>query len=235
MKHHSLVTALLGAAALLTGCGGGGTGGYMPMMNLSSAPGEMALVNFLQAAHQNMLNASYSGNNYSLTVSFAPNAGTTTFNGSAPAYSTVETVTLSKNGTVVTTGVSTAYFLLNPYMPLGQVASSGSPYAVVVTSSPLPTTISVGTSGAFDTLTYYHDSTKATIDADESISYSVMANNSTTLLFCLNSTFSNVTAQGMTDGLANGTENDCYTVDATGTANVSSITVTVAGTMLTFQ
>ena len=96
MKHHLWVTAFLVAAALLTACGGGGygggSGGYMPTMNLSSAPGEMALVNFLQAAHQNMLNASYSGSNYSLTVNFAPNAGTTTFNGSAPAYSTVETV-----------------------------------------------------------------------------------------------------------------------------------------------
>jgi hypothetical protein len=233
MKHRSLIILL----ALLSGCGGGGYGGSSGGggMNLSSAPGETALVAYQQASHQNTLNASSSGNSFSLQVSSVPNSGTTTFNGSSPAYSTTDTVTLSENGTLIATNISTSYFLLNPFVPLGKVSSTGTPYAVVASSSPLPTTLTVGGSGAVDTLTYYHDSTKSTIDADETVTYSVMANNSTTLIVCLNSTISGVTTQGMADGLANDSESDCYTVDAAGNVALTSITVMVNGTTLTFM
>ena len=204
-------------------------------MNLSSAPGEAALVGFVQSSHQYTLTATNSGNTYTAQVSNAPNSGTTTFNGSAPAYSTVQTVTISQNGAVIGNKITTEYYLLNPYVGLGNVTSTGSPYSVVMSFSALPATVTVGGSGAFDTVTYYHDSTKAVLDADETITYTVMANNSTTLLVCLDSTISNVTAQGMADGMANSTESDCYTVDASGTAALHSITVTVGGVTLTFM
>jgi len=48
-----------------------------------------------------------------------------------------------------------------------------------------PTTLNVGTTGPVDNLTYYHDSTMA-IDANETGTYSIEVNNSTTLLMCLN-------------------------------------------------
>jgi hypothetical protein len=44
-----------------------------------------------------------------------------------------------------------------------------------------------------------------------------------------------VTATGTADGLAAGTETDCYTVDASGNAALFTITVTVGGVTLKFQ
>ncbi len=238
MKSYNLVTAIALPMILVSGCGGGGYGGggggYVT--NLSSAPGEAALAAYVQASHSTTLHATdSSGNSWTLQLSTAANAGTTTFNGIANAYSTVDTVTLDKNGTLVATNTSTSYFLLNPYVPLGKVSSSGTPYGVVTSSFPLPTTVTVGNSGAFDNLTYYHDTTQAVVDADEMATYSVEANNSTTLLTCFNTVISSVTAQGTADGLAAGTETDCYTVNAAGTAALFSITVTASGITLKFQ
>jgi hypothetical protein len=65
--------------------------------------------------------------------------------------------------------------------------------------------------------------------------YSVSVNNSTTLLVCFDATISGVTMTGTADGLAAGTETDCYTVDASGNTALVSITVTVNGVTLKFQ
>jgi hypothetical protein len=73
------------------------------------------------------------------------------------------------------------------------------------------------------------------MDASESTTYSVMANNSTTLIVCLDSQISGVTAQGTMDGLADGSESDCFTEDAMGNVALLSITLNVAGTTLTFR
>lgn len=61
-----------------------------------------------------------------------------------------------------------------------------------------------------------------------------MANDASTLLFCLDATTSDVTAQGATDGLADGSESTCYTVDAAGDVTLTSISLTVSGMALTF-
>jgi hypothetical protein len=49
------------------------------------------------------------------------------------------------------------------------------------------------------------------------------------------STITGVTAQGSDDGVANGTESDCYTVNASGTADLASIALTVNGVALNFK
>src|SRR5947199_9957722 len=170
MKRYALPTAIGLTMAALPGCGGGGytAAGSGGGMNLASAPGEAALAAYVQANHSATLHATDSaGNSWTLQYATTASANTTTFNGTVNAHSTVDTVTLDKNGAQVGTNTSTSYFLLNPYVPLGKVSSGGTPYGVVASSSPLPTTITVGGSGAFDTLTYYHDSTQAVMDADE--------------------------------------------------------------------
>ena len=249
MRYRQSLTALCVSLSLVGGCGGGGYGGSGGLGggggggygggggggNLTSAPGEASINAYFQAAHQSMLSAKDSSmNSWTLQFNRAPNASFTTFNGSANAYSTVNTVTINKNGMPVANSVSTDYFLLNPFVPLGSVASGGTPYAVV-TSSMVPTSFTVGTPGSFENLTYYHDSTKAAVDINGAVSYTVTANNSTTLLVCLNAVLSNVTPQGTMDGLADGTETDCYTVNAAGSATLVSVTVTVSNATLKFQ
>lgn len=234
MKRIALIFSLLTVSAC--GGGGGGTGGTIAPANLSSAPGEATLVAYLQASHQTTLSATdTSGNSYTVQLNSASNAGTTTFNGSAPAYSTVDTIAFQKNGALVESGTSTSFYLLNPYVPLGETYSTGSPFALVSAYSPFPTTLNVGDAGSVATLTYYHDSTMAAVDASEEDTYTVEANNTATLLMCLNSVISNVTAQGGQDGLADSSESDCYSVDAAGNAVLVSIAVTVNGVTLNFM
>lgn len=233
---RSSITVVLVSAAFLGSCGGGGGYGSSmppPPMNLSSAPGESAMVSYLQASHQYALNQQGSGM-YSLQFSSVPNNGTTTFDGMGPAYSIVETVSVSANGMAIGSGTTTLYFLLNPYVPLGEVSSVGTPYGVVSSTNPFPATLSVGDAGTLDTETLFHDATMAAVDGTLTVTYTVTANNSSTLLFCLDSTTSAVTAQGTTDGLANGSESICYTVDAAGNVALDSISVTVGGMPLKF-
>jgi hypothetical protein len=243
MKPHSNIIALSVTVAFLAGCGGGGGGGSggSPSVSpaaattLPSAPGETAFASYLQASHQYTLKASNGGHSYTLFVSRVPNAGTGKFNGSAPAYSSVDSVTLEDNGAVVSKSSSTDYYLLNPYVPLGKVASTGSPYGIVSSSTPLPMDLQVGASGDVDSLTYYHDPTMSTVDADETETYSVESNDTTTLLLCMDSTITNVTTQGTADDVVDDAESDCYTVDAAGKAALVSIALTVNGTTLRFQ
>ena len=176
-----------------------------------------------------------SSNTDTLQLDQVANAGTTIFNGSGPAYSSTATVTLSQNGTVVASAVDTSYFLLNPIMPLGKVNSTGSPYAIVTSSTPIPMTLTVGASGSFDNFTYYHDSTKSVIDAMEASTYTVSANDSMSLQYCVKSVISGTTAQGTADGMGDSSENDCYDVTAAGVATLVSVAVTVNGSTLTFK
>lgn len=243
MKPGSLIIVSSICATLVAGCGGGGGNGSSQAppvspaaaTNLSSAPGAMAMATYRQGAHKYTLKASNGANSYTLRVSNVPNAGTTKFNGAAPAYSSVDTVTLDENGVMIANSVSTDYFLLNPYVLLGRVSATGSPYGVVISSSPLPTTLEVGSSGDMDSLTDYHDSSMSMLDAQEDDTYSVKANNTTTLLLCEDSSITNVTAQGTADDLVDDSENDCYKVDAGGNAALISVTLTVNGVTLTFE
>jgi hypothetical protein len=191
---------------------------------------------YLQGQHETWLNATSSGASYSLVVLDKPNTGTSTFNGSAPAYSTEVTMTVAKAGDMFQANfASTNYFLLNPYVPLGNVYANGTPYALVNSPSPLPTTLTVGSSGTIETAFIYHDSTQAVADGNMSIAYSVKPNNASTILFCLETEVSGVTLQGTSDGLVNGTETDCYSVSATGTVNLVSVAMTVGGVALNFH
>ena len=206
------------------------------LVNLSSAPGESALVRYLQTAHQYLLSATDAGgNSYQVQLGSAPVSGTTTFNGHAPAYSKVDTVNFYKNGVLLANSVSTSYFLLNPYMPLGKIASTGIPYEAVTSSTPFPATLNVGGSGSLDAITVYHSASRSVVDAEEADSYVVAANNSTSLSLCQITVISGTTAQGTNDGLANSTERDCYTVDAAGTIALISTSISVAGGTLTFR
>lgn len=224
---------------ILTACGGGGGGGAAapaPVPDLSSAPGESALVSYAQAPHQYTLSATSSaGDALQITYSLAPSAGTSTFNGVQGAHSSVKTLTLTKNGTLVTSSVSTTYYLLNPYSPLGYTTSTGTPYQLVTTAAVLPATLTTGSSGTVASDILYHDSTTAIVDADETETYTVTANNASTLYFCVKDVVSNVSSQGAADGLIADSELDCYTVDAGGNVALSYVTLSVGTVSVTFR
>ena len=224
---------------VLAACGGGaggagGGGGFSN--NLSSAPGDAAISAYVQASHQYTLTAKdTANNNYSLQISSVPNAGTAPFEGVAKAYSTADTVSLSKAGVVVASSAATSYFMLMPYDPLGKVDATGTPFEVATSTYPLPAMVNVGDTRPIANITRWHDLNKFILDGYEAVTYTVTARDLTSLLLCVNSTDSLTTAQGMLDGLADGTETDCYAVTAAGTATLVSITITVGGASLKFQ
>ncbi len=233
---HCIRSVLAGALpVVLAACGGGG-GSIAPNSNLLSAPGEAAIAAYAQSSRQASLRATDSSNNaYTLQLSLALNSGTTTFNGTPNAHSTVETITVDKNGVLVATSTAVSYFLLDPWVPLGTVYGNGSPYAVVTNYFPPPANFQVGGSGTLETITVYHDATESVIDAMITNSYAVTANDVSTIMVCIDTEVSGVTAQGSSDGLANGTESDCYTDDAAGNLALSSITLSVNGTSIEFK
>jgi len=218
------------------GNGGPGSGNG----DLASAPGESALVNYLQATHQYTLNATDStGNSYTIQLSSRPNAAATAFDGNAPAYGTASALTLQLNGAFAGTVEkidSTLFYLLNPYVPLGTTFSGGTPYGLITGSTPLPATFNVGATGQVYSLTYYHDSTMSVVDASETVTYSIDAYDSESLHACLSYVLSDVTVVGGSDGLVPGQrEVDCYSIDAAGVATMFSISLMVsAGETLTF-
>ena len=239
------VRAVPAAAVVLlaaAGCGGGGSSSSgttppPPPANLQSAPGVAALTAYLQAPHQNTLTATDSaGNSYVVQLTTTPNPGTTTFNGVANASSEVDALSLSKNGVPVASSSVTRYYVLSPYQPLGTAATSGSG-TVGIDSAPgtIPATLTVGSSGPISTVTVYHDATLATVDAHETVTYTVTANNTKTLILCVNSNTTDVTAQGTADGLAVHSEADCYTDDAAGSVVLDHIVLTISGVTLTFK
>ncbi len=203
--------------------------------NLSSAPGDAAVAAFLQADHHLMLSATAGANSFTLQIDQLAGVGTTTFHGVGPAYTDTATVSLSENGALLTTTVDKSYFLLNPVMPLGKVNSTGSPYAIVTSSTPIPMTLTVGYPGSVDNVTYYHDSSMAVLDATEVSTYTVSSRDTMSLLDCVQAVISGTTAQGTTDGMADGSETDCYAVTAAGMATLVSVSITAGGVTLMFQ
>ncbi|MGH8232184.1 MAG: hypothetical protein ACRESY_10205 [Steroidobacteraceae bacterium] len=236
-NRHGVAVMTIATATLLAACGGGSGGSYapQPQPNLMSAPGEQSYSTFLQTNSSGTLSATNGADTYSIQYTFTASTNTTTFNGSAPAYSTTSALVIGKDNQEVATGTATTYYLLNHYVPLGQVEQNGTPYAVVTSSTPLPTTFTVGDSGSVYNQTYYHDSTMTVLDASESLTYAVQVNNSSTIMFCTTSQISGVTAQGTMDGLADGAETDCYTIDASGNMTFVSVSVEVGGVNLLFQ
>jgi hypothetical protein len=222
MRSAVVVTALLLA---LSACGGGGSSSDPPPQpNLKSARAPQQPYNI---ASTTLTATDGSGNTYTAIVSQTPNSGTVTFNGQM-AYSSVLSLTVLQNGATVATDTTTYYYLENPCSPLGIAGStSGSQWYVLFNSStPLPTTLTVGDSGPLGSGNYYDATTNVEIGS-LTATYSVTANDAASLLL-------NTYASGMINGIAV-SETITYRVDASGNISLSSVQVTENGQTLTFS
>lgn len=155
--HFALPGLLLVA---LIGCGGGdrggGSGGVMQLsatpQNLESAPAPAEPFNIPPAT----LTASSGGNSYTAIYSETPNSGTTMFDGRLANTSTIS-LTITENGSPIVADIETAYYLENPYQPLGLTLSyNGGQFDLLYNSTnPLPSTLTVGDSGPLGYGTHY--------------------------------------------------------------------------------
>jgi hypothetical protein len=225
-------TALIWSAVLLgalsSGCGGGGGGGgsamqsSLPPQNLESAPAPAEPFNIPSAT----LTASSGANSYTAIYSETPNNGTTMFDGQEANSSTIS-LTITENGSPIVIEIATAYYLENPYQPLGLTLSSkGGQFEFLYNSiNPLPSTLTVGGSGPLGSGTYYVVNTNDGIGSLTE-TYSVASKDASTVLL---TTYATGTVNGQSIS-----ETINYAVNASGAFELQSVEILVNGTTLNF-
>lgn len=232
-------TALIWSAVLLgalsSGCGGGDSATQSSPMPLQSN----STVHILQSAPaqepfdipSTTLTASSGGKSYTAIYSETPNNGTTMFDGQEANSSTVS-LTVTENGAPIATEIDTAYYLENPYQPLGMsISANGGQFDLLYNSTdPLPSTLTAGNSGPLGSGTYYVLNTNGGIGSLTE-TYSVAAwNNSSTLLL---STYATGTLNGQ---MVNETITYVLTPSSPpGSPILSSVEIIVNGAPLTFM
>jgi hypothetical protein len=212
----------IAVALAITGCGGGGSSSQGPQQNLQSARAPSQPM----ATPSTTLTATDSGNTYTVTYSSTP-GGMAMFNGQN-ANTVMIGLTVSENGAVLATENSTAYYLANPYSPLGVTGTtSGTSWTATITGyTPLPSTLTVGASGPLDSATYT-DGMGNNIGALTE-TYTVTADSPGAL-------FLNIDAAGTINGVQE-TETLTYSVASDGTVQaLVQAQITVNGTTLNFH
>ncbi len=191
--------------------------------NLKSAPTPAEPFNIPSATFM----AGSGGNSYTAIYSETPNNGTTMFDGQE-ANSSKISLTITENGSPIVTEIDTAYYLENPYRPLGlTLSSNGGQFDFLYNSTnPLPSTLTVGGSGPLGSGTYYAVNTNDGIGSLTE-TYSVASNNASTVLL---TTYATGTINGQSIS-----ETINYAVSASGAFELQSVEILVNGTTLNFN
>jgi hypothetical protein len=224
MKRSCIV--IFGLLGPLAGCGGGGGGSAMqssPLaQNLEAAPAPAEPFNISSQT----LTASNGGNSYAGTYSETPNKGTTTFEGQVANSSTIS-LTITENGAPIVTEIVTAYYLENPYQPLGlNLSYNGGQFDFLYNSTnPLPSTLALGGSGPLGSGTYYIVNTNNAIGSLTE-TYSVTSTGTTVLL--------NTYATGTVNGQSIN-ETISYVLNGGEAMGVASVQILANGTTLNFN
>ena len=224
MVSRTLAVCLQSISLLvLAGCGGGGSNSPAPQQNLQSARGPAQP---MEIPSTTLTATDSSGNTWTATYGSTA-GGMAMFNGQNATTSMIA-LTVSENGAAVATEDSTAYYLTNPYSPLGlSGTANGVAWTAGISSyTPLPTMLTVGASGPLLSATYY-DSTMTNIGSLTE-TYTVTEDSPTSL-------FLNIDAAGTINGVQE-TETLTYSIASDGT--VSALTqaqITVNGTTYTFH
>jgi hypothetical protein len=230
VSHFTVLGLLLVA---LTSCGGGGAGGSMSTNASAPQPPQSQILESVPAPQEpfdipsTTLTASSGAKSYTAIYSETPNNGTTMFDGQEANSSTIS-LTVNENGAPIATEIDTAYYLENPYQPLGMsISANGGQFDFLYNSTdPLPSTLTAGNSGPLGSGTYYVVNTNDGIGSLTE-TYSVAAwNNSSTLLL---TTYATGTLNGQ---MVN--ETITYVLNG-GPPILSSVEVIVNGTQLTFM
>lgn len=211
---------------LLSACGGGGSS------SASSAPPSTSQYQIDSAysavAQMNQtynLTATLGNNTYTLNIAYLPGA-MSSFNGQ-PADTAKLTSILSEDGVLITSNVTTEYFTISPYFPLGAINTNGQ-VTVDTNQTPLPVYAVAGQTNLYDTNTTYTDNTLTTIYSIASSTWSLSQDTSATAFSCINMV-------GTIIGVGATSESDCYQIDESGNVLSLQVFLLVNGTTLVFQ
>ena len=148
------------------------------------------------------------------------------FDGQEASSSTIS-LTITENGTPIVTEIKKAYYLENPYQPLGQTLSyNGGQFDFLYNSTnPLPSTLTVGGSGPLGSGTYYVVNTNDVIGSLTE-TYSVTSTSNWVLL--------NAYATGTVNGQSI-SQTISYVVNNGEATGVASVEILLNGTTLHFN
>ena len=218
MKLHQPLIGLF-FVALLSACGGGGGGSAAPSGPVTSTLSFPAQSAF-NASVASGLTKSFviSGTcNGSATVTRAAAVGGATFEGVSGSLSVVNTITTSfSNCTPASSASTTTAYYDTSYVPLGNNTVGGN-YGVYLTPPVIPTSVTVGATGVFGTITNYTNSTKTVAAGRQDVSYVVEADTASTAIINIISRVYNAS------NVLTATEQDRYRIGATGPLTFVSI------------
>ena len=243
-----LVLLLVAGACVVASCGGGGGGAtdsaaatqnssqnspQNPPQNLQSAPAPSLPI---YVAGTTLKATDSSGNTWTATYSSTAAGTSTAFNGQL-AYVNAISFTVQMNATVIDTESVSEFALMNPYSPLGlSMGFSSLPGRLsngsITSYDPLPSTLTVGGSGALSSGTFGSSGYTFTE------TYSVTLDSPTALFLNIHldyPDFGIFHGEASLTGLYSGTSTITYSVTSSGAATLAKIQVTINGTTLTFQ
>lgn len=175
------------------------------------------------------LSANSGDDSYAGTYSETPNNGTTMFDGQEANSSTIS-LTITENGSPVVTQITTAYYLENPYQPLGLTLSYNGAQSDFLYNStdPLPSTLAVGGSGTLGSGTYYVANTNDAIGSlTETYAVSASSLGGTSILLATSAT-GTVNGQSINETIT-------YVVNGGAAMGVASVDIQLNSTMVHFD
>jgi len=198
---HLRRTALaLAFPLLLAACGGGGGGSGSGGGGVNPPPAA-ATFNFDNAAERVLtlgtsLGASATDGTTTLTLQYSVTPQTDAAFENTLRRRSIERARLLRGSTVLSDESATVFYGTGPTRFFGSTDADG--YTVVTSTGNLPTAGMVGQSGAFLTSITYSDSTKATIVARETQTWSLETGPSASTAYaCLNSSYLTAGARPM--------------------------------------
>jgi hypothetical protein len=207
----------------LTACGGGDGNGDS---SSSTAIQSVRLPAYPFSIASTTLTSTDDGTAMTLQFSARANTGTATFNGVVAETGSLS-LTVLEGSTPVVTSISTAYYLPDPYIPLGRTVTANGVSEEVTFSRiyPPPSTLTVGSNGTLDTALYYN-AENVNIGAITE-QYSVTANDANSVKYTV---FANGTVNG-----AQESDTFVYTISNSGTVDLIEIDLVVNGGWVSFK
>ncbi|HQS33347.1 hypothetical protein, partial [Polaromonas sp.] len=164
---------------------------------------------------------------WSMTVSLAP-APDEVFEG-VVRKKALQSLTLKKNGTVLTATNIQSYYSINPLTTQGARYSDGTYAVQTSTTGAFPVAAKVGDGGPLGVFTVYTSASKTSIQSTTESTWTLEADTATTAFGCVNSIIKNAA------GAQTGTAAGCYKIDTSGNALGLRYTLSVAGKTLVFK
>lgn len=219
--------ALSLTSAFLAACGGGGGDSTPTTASATTFPLDAAFAKAVINGVSLSGTAVDGVDTWTMTISLTP-ASDEAFEG-VVRKKALQSLTIKKNGTVLTATNIQSYYSLNPFATQGARYSDGTYAVQTSTTGSFAVAAKVGDSGGLGILTLYTNASKTSVQSTTESTWTLEADTATTAFGCANSILKN------SAGVQTGTAAGCYKIDTNGNALGMRYTLSVAGKTLVFK